>query len=167
MKNTHTGKSGAAKRRAQCTRAALDSSIQACADCCPRRGVPRRFTWYFFQGFSRVMTRPAGRVRRCSKYVGSGRVRSGGVQNLTGRVWSSGVGSGRAVFKITRVTSGQVGRVGSGGFKITECLAQQLYWPATSSRIVYSSVPPVCQYHPVLYPRGIATHEINQTRVCR
>ena len=99
---------------------------------------------------------------------------------------SGRVGSGQEASKISRVGSGRVGsgqvarcskshgsrRVRSVGWgrevsKFTECLAQQLYWPATSSRIVYSSVPPVCQYHPVLYPRGIATHEINQTRVCR
>ena len=39
-----------------------------------------------------------------------------------------------------------------------------IYWPATSSRIVYSRVPPVCQHRPVLYPRGIATHAINQNQ---
>ena len=42
-----------------------------------------------FQGFSRVMTRPAGRVKRVSKSRGSGRV-----------------GSGLEVFKISRVGSG-------------------------------------------------------------
>ena len=40
-------------------------------------------------------------------------------------------------------------------------------WPATSSRIVYSLVRPVCQNRPALYPRGIATHTINQIKVCR
>ena len=41
--------------------------------------------------------------------------------------------------------------------EVTECPAQQLYWPASSGRIVCSRVPPVCRHRPVLYPRGIAT----------
>ena len=87
-----------------------------------------------YQGFSRVMTRPAGRVKEVSKSrgsgrvgslrfkisrVGSGRVGSRSFLNLAGRV-----GSGRVAsrgFKISRVGSGRVkrfqnlvGRVGSG-----------------------------------------------------
>ena len=42
------------------------------------------------KGCSRVMTQPAGRVRRFLKCRRSGRVESAGVRNLTGRV-----GSGR------------------------------------------------------------------------
>ena len=42
------------------------------------------------QGYSRVLTRPAGRVTGCSKCHGLGPVGSRSVQNLTGRV-----GSGR------------------------------------------------------------------------
>ena len=45
-------------------------------------------------GFSRVMTRPADRVRRYKKTRGSNRVGPGGVGNPTGRV-----GSGLEVFK--------------------------------------------------------------------
>ena len=44
---------------------------------------------------SKVMTRPAGRIRRQSKPRGSSGVESGGVANLTGRVGSGRVGSGR------------------------------------------------------------------------
>ena len=50
--------------------------------------------------------------------------------------------------------------------EITECLVEQLHWPATSSRILYLRVPPVYQHRPMLYPRGIATHAINQTKGC-
>ena len=42
-----------------------------------------------FQGFSRLMTRPTGRVKWCSKCHGSGQVGSGRVKrfsNLVGRV---------------------------------------------------------------------------------
>ena len=66
------------------------------------------------QGFSRVMTRPAGRVQGVSKSRGSGRV--GSLRFITSRV-----GSGQEVSKISRVGSGRVkrlqnlaGRVGSG-----------------------------------------------------
>ena len=44
-----------------------------------------------------------GRVRRISKFCGSGRVGSGGFQNLAGRV-----GSGQDVSKFSRVGSGRV-----------------------------------------------------------
>ena len=40
----------------------------------------------------------------------------------------------------------------------------QTAWPVTSSSIVFSRVPPVCQHRPVLYRLGIATHAISQTR---
>ena len=68
-----------------------------------------------FQGFSRVMTRPEGRVRRVSKCRGSDRVGSGGVRYVTVRV-----GSGPQVLNLwVRVGSGQdfsnlMGRVRSG-----------------------------------------------------
>ena len=51
--------------------------------------------------------------------------------------------------------------------EITERLPQQLYWSATSSRIVYSRVQPVCQHRHVLSPRGVATHAVNRTKVRR
>ena len=72
----------------------------------PHTGEILVSTIQFFPGFSRVMTRPAGRVR---SRPGSSRVGSGGVRNLTGRVGSDRVGS-------DRVGSGRVGsgRVGSG-----------------------------------------------------
>ena len=64
------------------------------------------------------MTRPAGRVRRCSKCHGSSPVGSRSLQNITGRV-----GSGQEVFKSRG--SGPVGtrifqssRFGSGPVKI-------------------------------------------------
>ena len=62
----------------------------------------------------------SGRVRRISKYRGSGRVGSGGFQNFAGRVGSgrvktprnargSGrVGSGQGVSKFSRIGSGQL-----------------------------------------------------------
>ena len=46
------------------------------------------------QGFSRVMTLPAGRITRSPKHRGSSRVGSRGVRNLMGRVQS-----GQEVFK--------------------------------------------------------------------
>ena len=56
------------------------------------------------QGFSRVITRAAGRVRRFSKPRGWSRVGSESLGNLTVRVGSRRVGSGRV----------GSGRVGSG-----------------------------------------------------
>ena len=55
-------------------------------------------THHGFQGYSRVMRRPAGRVRKVFKIsrVGSGRAGPGGVG-------SGGVGSGREAFKLSRV----------------------------------------------------------------
>ena len=47
-------------------------------------------TTVYTQRSSRVMARSAGRVRGPSKSRGSGRVGTGGFQNLTGRVRSSG-----------------------------------------------------------------------------
>ena len=52
----------------------------------------------------RVTRIVAGRVRKISKSRDSGRVGSGGFQNLAGRV-----GSGQEIFKISRVGSGRVG----------------------------------------------------------
>ena len=78
------------------------------------QGTPRG---YYQQGFSRVMTKPAGRGRRCSKSHGSGRVGLGRV----GSVGSRG-------FEISRFGSGRVkealkyhasDRVGSRGFEIS------------------------------------------------
>ena len=85
---------------------------------------------YYSQGFSRVTTRPAGRVKGVSKSRGSGRVGSGQVkrfQNFAGRVESGRVGS--RGFKMARVWLGRVkrfqnlagrvrsGPVGSRGFQ--------------------------------------------------
>ena len=99
------------------------------------------------QGFSRVMDRPAGQVRRSKKLagrigsgvdvfenpqVGSGWVGSDRVRrfpNVTDRVVSDRVGSGLEVCETSQVGSGRVepgqevskchgsGRAGSGGFQ--------------------------------------------------
>ena len=50
-----------------------------------------------FQGFSRIMSQPADRVRRLSKSSGLSGVGSGGVRHITGRVGSEDV-------QISRVT---------------------------------------------------------------
>ena len=60
------------------------------------RGTERRI----YQGISRIMARPAGRIRNKSNCRGSSRVGSGGARNITGRVRSLSkltgwVGSGR------------------------------------------------------------------------
>ncbi|CAM9381721.1 unnamed protein product, partial [Laminaria digitata] len=57
-------------------------------------------------GSSRVITRPASRVRRPSKSHGSGRIGSGGLRNLSGRVGSGRVGVGRFLKSVgsSRVT---------------------------------------------------------------
>ena len=77
---------------------------------------------------------PMGPVRRCSKSLGSTRVRAEGVRSITGRVGSGRVGSGRVALggfpnithraRSVRVRSGPVtrfsnltGRVGSEGVK--------------------------------------------------
>ena len=70
------------------------------------------------QGFSRVMTRPAGRIKGVSKSRGSGRVGSSRYKISrvgSGRVkrFSKSRGSGRVgskCFKISRVGSGRVKR---------------------------------------------------------
>ena len=69
-----------------------------------------------YQGFSRVMTRPAGRVKEISKSRGLGRVGSDRVkrfQNLVGRV---GSGPGNMLQNLAGPVGS--GRVGSRGFKI-------------------------------------------------
>ena len=91
------------------------------------------------QGFSRVMDRPAGQVRRSKKLagrigsgvdvfenpqVGSGWVGSDRVRrfpNVTDRVVSDRVGSGLEVCETSQVGSGRVGsgRAGSGGFQMS------------------------------------------------
>ena len=87
------------------------------------------YSCFFFQSFSRVMTRPVGRVTGCSKSHGSDRVGSGrvwsGLVGL-GRVWSGWVGSGRA----------RSGRLGSGRIRrfITDRVrSPDPTWPANPS----------------------------------
>ena len=81
-------------------------------ECLRYRFLSAIFTSAIFQGCSRVMKRPAGRIRRGVQHV-KGWVGLGGVHNLTGRV-----GSGREVFKISRVGSDRVKSFSnlSGGF---------------------------------------------------
>ena len=79
---------------------------------------------------------PMGPVRRCSKSLGSSRVRAEGVRSITGRVGSGRVGSGRVgsgrvgsgrvgsrqeVFQISRTGPGWfgLGRVRLGDFQIS------------------------------------------------
>ena len=63
----------------------------------------------FMRGFSRFVTRPAGRVRRISMSRGSSRVWLRGVRNLTGWVGSGRVGQGLEAFNCHGS-----GRIGSG-----------------------------------------------------
>ena len=72
-----------------------------------------------FEGFHGMrLSRGAGQEVSEIAQGESGRVGSGGVRNLTGRVWRflKSHGSGLEVFEISRVGSGRVGsgRVGSG-----------------------------------------------------
>ena len=48
-------------------------------------------------GFSRVMTRPMGQVRRFSKSCGSSQIDSGGAPILTGRVGAGSEGSNKSL----------------------------------------------------------------------
>ena len=89
------------------------------------------------QGFSRIMTRPAGRVKGVLKSRGSGRVGSGhyglkshgsgwvgsrGFQNLACRV-----GSDQEVFKISRVGSGHDPR-DTGHSAGQAIMTRELFW---------------------------------------
>ena len=72
---------------------------------------------HFFEGFSRVKARPAGRVRKLSKPRGSRRVGPGAVQKITGRI-----GSGHEIVKSH----------GSGGVGLTRPDPRKLTRPVKS-----------------------------------
>ena len=114
------------------------------------------------QGFSRVMTRPAGRVTCCSKCHGSGRVESGRVKrfsNLVGRVRS-----GQEYFK-----SHGSGRVGSrGDEKLTReisgraSMTRELFSPAGGTRAFGSQIRHVNPF-PISCPKAFLLPKLNNT----
>ena len=105
----------------------------------------------FFQFFSRVITRPMGRVKRLERNsrVGSGRVGSG-------RVGSGRVGSGRVASGRVRRCSNLTGRIGLG---------QEPFKYHGSGRIILTRSDPrevirpveTPDFFPTLLPRGLSS----------
>ena len=99
------------------------------------------------EGFSRLMTRPAGRVTWCSKCHESDRVGSGSA-NLSGRVWS-----GQEFLNLTgRVRSGE--EVGDEELtrwvRLRPARSGPVASRASMTRELFSADPQVGRAHPTL-----------------